>query len=571
MGKLEAKQLQVRRFRQSILGMAVVERFQNELQFWEDDTAINQLKILSRSSDRPNPSGNILGNSSLQVQEKLPAAVGQYTKEFQDYLRQHNELIAMVARRLQQAKQNTNDRLLLTPTQAELLGRASQRYVPLISAFEPKSSPETPATSGSKQDELEQSTLKFDLEVESSTSRFGLTDGLSISDLQESATKQIVRQESLQDSDTGYRFLLAAGGSESTVSRSGIAPQIRWTPVEPNISIASPVTQFRVNPFDLDPLTLSVSAQAIELVNLSLSMDGGEIPAGLEFGLGPKFERKRPITFEDGDMSLQVTKSFDVYLRNRRPNSLLGKPIAMKLTATAADESLEPVEFHFTVTLTKDPTVQMLARREIGIGEAPKTQASLIRWGGTLPDNWLPLTINSLANVRSAFKFSLVNNSSRSKTLRAELYNLVDLPPDFGNSQIYADRPKSDQVQELASWLFKQQDRPGATSLQQSNQDLLTLIAETQPIQVPSGGAPVLANFSVPLVGEKQAPTEVSLLPQSVKQGMLIVFYEDQMNKPAWFQWLVYEPKGTSRCDGRKRWCMATTAGGYFGCFSGRT
>ena len=381
------------------------------------------------------------------------------------------------------------------------------------------------------------------MKVESSTSRFGLTDGLSISDLQESASTQISSQKLLEDSDTGYRFLLAAGGSESAVARYGIAPKINWTPVEPSVSIDSPVTQFRVNPFDLDPLTLAVSAQAVELVNLTLSMDGGDIPTGLEFGLSTKFERKRPITFEDGDLSRQRTKSFNVYLRNRRPDNLLGKPIAMKLTATAADQALKPVEFHFTVTLTRDPTVQLLARREHGVGEAPETQASLVRWGGTLPENWLPLKINSLANVRSAFQFSLINNSSRSKTLRAELYNLVDLPPDFGNSQIHADRPKSAQVQEFASWLFKQQDRPGATSVKESNQGLLTLIAETPPIQVPSGGAPVSAKFSVPLVGEKNEPTEASLQVQSVTQGMLVVLYEDASNQPAWFQWLSYEPR----------------------------
>jgi hypothetical protein len=122
------------------------------------------------------------------------------------------------------------------------------------------------------------------------------------------------------------------------------------------------------------------------------------------------------------------------------------------------------------------------------------------------------------------------------------LFNVVDLPVDFGNSQIYADRPKSDQVQELAYWLFNRQSRPGAASLQQSNPDLLTLIAEAQPVQVPSRGGQKSTAFSAPLVGEKKEPTEASLKAQSVSQGMLVVFYEDESDQPAWFQWLAFEP-----------------------------
>ena len=551
--KLEDKQRQARRFRQSILGTAILDRFQNEMQFWEDDTAINQLKILAKNINRPEQSGTVLGDSNLQVQEKLPAVVDQYNKEFQDYLRLHTDLIDIVDRRLRRSSQNTNDRLSLTPTQVELLGRASQRYLPLIAAFKPKPSADAPTTPGKQNDELDSSTIVFDLEVESSTSKSGLRDGLSIAELHESTTNRIASQNATQVSDTGYRFLLAAGGSEAATPRAGVAPKILWTQVEPDISFESSVTQFRVNPFDMDPLSLAISAQAVELVDLSLSMDGGEIPTGLEFGLSSKFERKRPIPFEDGDLSERRTKDIKVYLRHRRPDSLFGKPIAMKITAVAADESLEPKEFRLTVILTRDPTVQLLARREIGVGEAPETRASLTRWGGKLPDNWIPLTINSLANVRSAFEFSLVNNSSRPKTLRSELYNLVDLPPDFGNSQMFADRPKSDQVQELASWLYKQQDLPGAISLKQSNQSLLTLVAETQPIEVPAGGTPVLAEFSVPLVGDKQDPTEASLQAQDVRQGMLVVFYEDASTRPAWFQWLAFEPKEPADATVEKR------------------
>ena len=543
LGKLEAKQLQIRRFRQSILGMTVLERFQNEMQFWEDVTAINQLKNLGEASDRLDQSGTDLDDRSLQERDKLPTAVDQYTRDFQDYLRLHKLLIEMVDRKLRQASQNTNDRLSLTPTQAELLGRASQRYLPLITAFTPKSPVDTPTEPKSKNEDLDPGTLVFDLEVESSTSKFGLTN-VSISDLHEAATKhvarEVARQESQQDSDTGYRFLLAAGGSEATVSRNGIVPQISWTPVEPNIFFPSSATQFRVNPFDLDPLTLSVSAQAVKLVELSLSIDEGETRAGLEYGLSSKFDRIRPVTFEDGDMSQQRTKSFEVYLRHRRPDSLLGKPIAMKLTAIDTDGELEPVEYKFDVVLTRDPTVQLIARRETGDGESPETQTSLVRWGGKL-SNWRPMTINSLANVRSAFQFSLVNNSSRPKTLRAELYNVFDLPA--GISQMHADRPKSDQVEELTSWLYDQQKQPGAISIQQSNPNMLTLIAQTQAIRVPSGGAPVPTKFTVPLVGEKKEPTEASLQVQSVTHGMLIVFYEDTSNQPAWFQWLAFEPK----------------------------
>ena len=544
LGKLDTKQRQTHEFRQAILGMAILNRFQNEMQFWEDDKAINQLKVLGNASNRPDPSGILLNDSMLRTQEKLPAAVNQYVKEFQDYLRLHEELLKLVQRHSLQANRRTND---LTPTQAELLGRASQRYMPLIQAFKPKpkSTSGSPATSDKQNDDSDQGTFALDMEIASSTLKSGSKNGLSIVDLFESATSGISQQQSQQSSDTAYRMLLAVGGSESTQEQDGIVPRISWAPVESKISINSSTVQFRVNPFDRAPIPFSVSAQATEIVNLTLSMDSEETLAGLDFGLNSKFESGRTISFDDGDLSQLRSKDFEVYVgvRNRRPESLLGKPIAMKLTATGADESLEPTVFRFTVQLSRDPTVQLFVRREIGVGETPETEASLVRWGGQLADNWSPLTINSLVNVQSSFQFSLVNNSSRAKTLRAELYNVIDLPADFNDSQIYSDRPEPNQVQEFTSWLSKQQSLPGSPLLRKSYQTLLTLVAETQPIQLPSRGTPVVAQFSVPLPGGKKEPTEASLQPQSVSQGMLLVLYEGESNKPEWFQWLTFEPK----------------------------
>ena len=534
--ELDAKQRQTRLFRQSILGMAVLERFQNEMQFWEDATAINQLKILSATRDRPDSSGIAVGDRSLREREKLSAGADQFTNKFQDYLRRHEELIGMVDQKLMLAKQNMKDQPL-TPTKVELLGRASQRYLPLIAAFKPPA--DTPTEPSKKNEELDGSTIVFDLE--SSTSKLGLTN-VSTSDLYEAAAGQIALREPLQDSDTGYRFLLAAGGSESMDTlRKGIVPQIRWAPVEPKILFVSSPSPFLVNPFDLDPLTFLVSAQAIESIDLTLSIKGEEIPKGLFYGLNSNFKNKRTLTFKDGDgdLSRLRTKNFEVYIRHPRPDSLLGKPIAMKLTATDGKGLLEPVEYSFNVKLTKDPAVQLFAHRKIGRGEDWESKASLVRWGGKM-SNWRPMIIKSLANVRSAFEFSLVNKSSRPKTLRAELYNVVDLPG--GISQMDADRPKSDQVEELTSWLVEQQKQPGAISIQQSNPGMFTLIAETQEIQVPQG-ASVPAKFSVPLVGEKKEPTEASLQDQGVTHGMLIVFYEEKAKQPAWFQWLTFAPK----------------------------
>ena len=543
LSKLDEKQLQIRRFRESILGMAILNRFQNEMQFWEDDTAINRLAVLGKASNRPDSTGIFLTDSMLRTQAKLPAAINQYTKEFQDYLRLHEQLLKLVQRRSQQASRKTNE---LTPTQVELLGRAAQRYLPLIQAFKPKPTADPSAISDKKNGDSDQETFAFNMAFESNTPKFGSKDGLSISDLFESATSGIAQQRSQQPSDTAYRMLLAVGGSESAGDqpKPGVVPEIRWSAVEPEISIDSSVSQFRVNPFDLDPISISVSAQAVEMVSLALSMDNEETPTRLDFGLNSKFEKKQSITFKDGDLSQRRSKSFDVYIRHSQPDSLLGKPIAMKLTATNADKSLTPSVFRFSVQLSRDPTVQLLAQREIGIGVVSESKANLIRWHRKkLPDDWSALMIHSLVNVRSPFKFSLVNNSSRTKTLRAELYNVIDLPADFNNSQIYSDQPKPNQVQEFTSWLFKQQNLPGATSLRKSHQTLLTLVAETPPIQLPSRSAPIEAKFSVPLSGEKKEPTEASLQPQGVSQGMLLVFYEDATNKPEWFQWLAFEPK----------------------------
>jgi hypothetical protein len=536
-----------RNFRRSILGMAILDRFRNEMRFWEDDAAINQLKILEKSDVRPSPVG--LADFALTTREKLPSTLGQYASDFQDFRRQHSGLVGIVRQSLKRSILNTTDRYTLTPTQAELLGRTSKRYLPLIASFEPVVEPDEDDKKIDRSDAGSGTNVfSLDMSVEASTSKFGTADGLSVSDLHEAAVGAITKFNGPKVSDTQYRYALSSGGSEAIAQilklgpRTGIVPRINWSPVKPKITFDSPTRRVRINPFEMDPVTLGISAQAVETVQLDVEVDGEPVP-GLIYGLSSQLRPTQSITFEDGDMATMRAKPFQFFMRHRTPENYFGKPIDLKVTASCPDnDKVKPAELLITVQLTRDPTVQLIARRKWGEGESPETGAPLIRWGGQLPSNWTPLTINSLANVRSTFDFSLVNNSSAAKTLRGEIFNVVDLPLDFGSTQVHADRPDATQVQELSSWLFKQQRDPGATSLEESNRQRLLKIAQTLPVEVPPGGQRKPVTFSVPLVGEKQEPTEDSLREKTVPKGMIVVFYEDGAEAPGWFQWLAFEP-----------------------------
>ena len=530
--RLNRKQQDVSAFRKSVLGLSLFERFQNELRHWEDDPIMSLIELNGDGSIRTLQPFSGVKDIDLTKVEDTPPSYLTFTSEFGDYRRKHSRLIERVNGRLRRSLgKSADDRL--TPTEAEMLGRVSQRYLPLLAGFEPKTTTD-PQDESKKSEFTEPEGFGLDLTFEDSTTKFGSKDR-SVADLYSASSSGAERPSG--SNDTSFRFLLAAVGSENLDPLPGVVPAIEWEKITPQILLSTESNSaFRLNPSDLDPIHLQVEANATELVKLSVEFGDGELPSELdtmEFGFDPvNFEKSHSVSIGANEpVKLYVEYSNPVGLEN-----WIGKEIPFVITAQGGDAKEEQITI--PVIFIRDPIVQFIAKRELGAsGKQSVMKSSLVRWGAVnLPAQWRPLMLKSLGNIESKFTFWLKNNSSTSKSLSFTLYNLIKPPAQV----VQPDLIDKKAIEQLARWLANRMvQEPSATPIDLP-QEYFKTFAIADSLTVDSGEEKEV-KFKA-WVAEGQKLTDEIFNPREVDKGMLLVG-RDNDGQLAWFQWVGFEPQ----------------------------
>ena len=533
--RLKEKQRAVVAFRKSVLGMSLFERFQNELRHWEDDSILPLVDPTQPDSIRAlKPSGGVADIAITKI-EDTPSSYLTFTSKFGDYRREHAVLIERVNSQVRQSQRESAG-ASLTPTQAEMLGRVSQRYLPLIAGFQPQpvTDPEGETKKRSSSAPVPKS-FGLDMAFVDSTAKFGSKSNRLVADLY-SATSGST-ELSRGRNDTSFRFLLAAVGSENLDPLPGVVPAIEWEKIKPQILLSTESNSaFRVNPFDLDPIHLQVSANATELVKLSIDFDGEELPVGLdamEFGFDPvKFEKTHAV-------SIPASEPVKLYVEYSNPAGLqdwIGKEIPFVIRAEGGDAKAEQISI--AVVFIRDPIVQFVAKRKLGsAGKESVMKSSLVRWGArSLPAGWRPLMLKSLGNIESNFTFWLKNNSSAPKSLSFTLYNVVKTP----GKVVRPDCIDKKAIEELTRWLASRMERESSTPAVDLPQEYFQPFATADAVTVDSNDEKQVKLRVWIAKGKKL--TEESWKPREVDKGMVLVA-RDSDGQLAWFQWVGFEPQ----------------------------
>ena len=522
--KLNDKRKSVEDFRRAILGVAILTRFRNELMHWENDEILRYLEELSFDL----PKLDTIVDAQLTRSETVPQSYTRFTKSFDDFYRSHLPLIEEVKIQIKSAADKP-----VTPTQAQMLGLAAERYLPLISQFEPvedrvEVDPEAPQNKPLQRSAI---SFRFDLAPNKGKSRFGdLNTGLE--NLYNDRSGAYGSEFNNATNDTAFRFLLAAQGSEAAVNSdrfrdfSAVAPAILWKPILPKINfirLASGAQSARVNPTDPVPVEVEIDVQAIEILELQLEPDQDAEIGRLQYSFSENsIERNSKVLFQD----LKERKSVNLWFNNISFDQRdVTVPFKLKVTSNDGHDTV----FRFGVTLTKEADFMLFASRRLG--KAISSQR-LLRWGRRdFSADVKPLFVKSLANIDSGFDFSVENRSSKQRKLRFEIYNILE-----NECEVPSLRPdRSKGFGELSGWLAK----VDATSALPED---FRLMFETKEVSLSPESDLVKLKFESADQKKGKDDKEIDLFsPQKVAHALLLVGVDADTGTKEWFQWIGFE------------------------------
>jgi hypothetical protein len=513
--KLGPKQAAVQKFRRALLGVTLLARFQNELRHWQDVNVIRYLDDFSKFKRSLSTLPSIPDNELTQS-ETVPQGYEQFTKDFEDFYIRHKDLLDTVRDLVDKAKVDPK-----TPTQAEMLGRISERYLPIIAAFKPRGM----NSSAGKEDVESKLSFKLDLIPIDGKARFD-EDMSSIY----GETMDAFGSHFESANDTAIRFRLAAQGSESVATAKNLnnfevaVPNIKWIPLDPGVkfSLTSGSSTAEVNPTDPEPIEIRVEAKAIGKVDLAIDLVGNN-EMDLHYTLVENDSVKsKPIPF-NGRVE---EKLVNVWISNKDFN---GPTIAVPFKITATWNDGQKKVFDLEVKLSKDADLDLIASRKLGEGIS---EASLIRWGRQDFSNYSgPLMVKSLANIETGFDFSVQNKSQKARNLSFKLYNIRAEVREMPS--VRADR--GDRFDELSGWLAKIKSTKDLPSEFQ-------LLGKTKPISFSSKSDAKPLEFEKAKLDDAEE-SEQSLGLQEVKHCLLLVGTNADTEEEEWFQWIGFNPK----------------------------
>ena len=515
--KLQPKQTAVREFRRAVLGVTVLARFQNELRHWQDDEVLRYLGEFESNL----PELVSVPDSELTDSENVPPRYTQYTKAFDDFYRRHADLFARVNARIEAARGGE----LQTPTQAEMLGRMSERYLPIIVAFKPGDMDE--ATDEEKQKsnkEMETKTI-FLLDLEPNEGKGKFEEDMNVL-YNESKGAFGSDFESLND--TAFRFRLAAQGLEGVAAVANLSnftaavPNIKWKPLTPgvNLFLVSGTTGARVNPANPEPIEIAIDAEAVTATKLEIAPQSNPDLGRLQYSFYKEGAGKEKQIQFNGS---RERKAFELWFKNKdfdEPN----RTIPFVITATWEDGGKK--EFKFDVTLTKEADFVLTASRKLGKGIS---KHRLMRWDRRdFPDDLRPLMVKTLANIESGFDLSIQNKSRKVRNLTFSLYNIRK---DLG---VRPDRAEG--FGELSGWLAREiGDKP-------LRDEFFELLGKTKDVSIPAASDPIRLEFAKADPDPNDDAEPVFGL-QEVSHCLLLVGTDVETKKNEWFQWIGFEPK----------------------------
>ena len=519
--KLKPKQTAVQKFRRALFGVTVLTRFQNELRHWED----REVKRYLDEFNSGLPKLNLIPDSELTESGNVPPEYARFTAAFDDFYKRNLPLIERVEARIEEAKKDDSRS---TPTQAEMLGRMSGRYLPIIAAFEPG---EMDDSTDKEKDNTNQGNTEDDpsfvLELTPNEGKERFEGDMNVL---YNETTGAFGSHFESKNDTAIRFRLAAQGFEGVAAVENLnnfkvaVPNIKWAPVMPgvNFRLASGGKNAKVNPTDPEAIKIRVEAQAIGQVDLLIAPAGNHDTGRLQYSFfEDSAEKTRRVLFDE----LKESKFVDVWFSNRSfdgPNNT----IPFKITATWNEGKKK--EFKFDVTLSNDADLVLTASRKLGEGISKE---SLLRWARRdfSEEDSRPLMLKSLANIETGFDFSVQNRSSKVRNLSFELYSIradeCEVRPDRRNG-----------FDELSGELAK--IKPA-----QKMPDRFQLLGTTKSVAIPVKSDEIRLEFARAEPDKDDEESEQVFGLQEIRHCMLLVGTNADTGEKEWFRWIGFNPK----------------------------
>ena len=545
--QLGDKQQTVQQFRESMLHLALLMRYRAQFRHLNDES-------FQMVASKPLNGLRPVAVTDLMLTENASVPMlGNWKPRIDQVLLDHRQLLGRVENQLRDDGGRP-----LTPMQAEILGVLSQRYLPLLRMAIDKIQPP-----GDDDEKVDLSTRQptMTLEPKASVDRFNpvgaptqIQPSAGMIALASAGRGESMNLFVIDDvSDTATRFRTVAAGEEFQTLEMGVVPNIQWQAIQPSIAITAASPQpFMVGPVYLKRVPLTVSTAAIGGVDLAVrAIDTDPLP-GLRFGLNRKFSDVRSLTeLKGADQPFRKTESFDLYLQYPVLDpSAIGKSVSFELTATErvgnADRRAVSTQFPFSIEVTADAEFVVVATRKIGNRNRDANSAKLLRWdAGFSNRDFDPLTMATLANVRSPFEFSLRNNSQSPRKFSARLYRVNSFPQSIRTDRLSADRADYEQ---LGSWLDYVQQKTNLKGKPVFEQPEFSLLGAATVNS--SAGTDTPIKFQPFLSDAAEPPTEIGEVEgQRIEHGALLLLYTDaadetefENRRPDWFQWIRFAP-----------------------------
>lgn len=541
----QQKQQRIRAFRRALFEFSILIRFRNQMRYWDDD-AFSRAPLLSGTVMEPFS----LSNPQLTEARQI-SLIENWPAQFKDLVNKNKELLEKV-----KLKRQTMADTPLLPMQAELLGVLSERYAPLIEEIEANQSRAGPVSDDNESKKTEQSPSTFTLNLtpETATERYDPVpnDSLpgieSVVNLGKREVGNLLSKVKAPETDTSNRFRLAATGSEFSISKQGVVPNISWNDIPRRIAIKSRSSEnvFKVPLYQRREFLFDLNTSVVESLDLEIGQpkDSRKLD-GLRFGFDEAFDKKKPITDLDG------SREFKVYFQYPNPDSEISdEQYSFEIKAIGRKEKTE-FTLPFSIKLTKDAVFTLAIKRVIANLHDDRSFAPLYRWGRAPTEaEWknTPLTLLTLANVKSKFEFSLSTTSEESHEFRVKLFQIKEFPNDIKENLLTSDRDDVGQIKLFVDWLDQQSTSEGTPPLERN--DFFELLGVASNVQLAKEGNATIRFLPPPKdpdADDEKPPSELA----AIEHGVIVAFYsgaekDPDANKhetPIWYQLLFFRPQ----------------------------
>lgn len=562
--QLEGKRSDIDTLRRNVFEYAVWHRFRNQLRLFDEDTSarIGRKKIPGKIMSSIKISDKLLESSEAALDNNTNSVDSWSTFELKA---SNKELIKPILNQLSSKEP-------LSPTQAEMLGILSQRFIPILNETL-VSDPADDTKPDSPPNDEPSEAFKLDL-ASDKTAKLENTQLVQIVAQSKSESAGLADLEG-SETDTGLRFFLAARGSDHVpgrlANREAVVPAITWKRLDPRIKITSsaPNDSFRVPIYSNRTIGLKLNATGVDGVDLvirqRLAADEQTL-ADFEFGLGSSFEKElQRHNLKDGEKPFEKDDVIEVYFRYSKP---VADAIGQQLEFELAAKSWSPktgaptteIKYPFSIQISEDAEPVLSVRRKLGNEAGDRSQVRLFQWGRNLDAaKWQAVELRTLPNIASGFEFQLRNNSESDQAFEVKLLRLKRLPPRTGDFK--SDRADPGSANNYASWLTKRAQNSDKDVF--DDKSFFELIGSAN-VSVPANRSLETIQFNAPVAPKKPTSEAGETAPPAanpdepavidVEYPLLVVLYskdafldDKQSRKPNWFQFLTFRPEEPGR------------------------